>query len=58
MNKTILNKVEASEQTGLSQRTIYTWANAGKIHKYFSRKHRKTFLVCLEEIKEFIEKRV
>lgn len=53
MNINLLNKREAAEKYGLGYGTIYNWANAGKINKYFH-KTRKTFVVSEREIQEMV----
>ena len=55
MNRTLVNKVEAEAQLGVSQRTIYTLAKEKKINKYFVPKYRKTFMVCLEEVQDYLK---
>ena len=49
MNIQILNKVEASRKSKVSQKTIYSWAKKGRINKYWV-KDKKTFQVSLQEI--------
>jgi len=50
INKTILSKAEAARVCEIAPKTIYSWANKGKITKYYAPKYRETFMVCKEEI--------